>query len=247
MSDERHARAAELHAAGWGPKKIGLELGVSRNTVARWIDPVRAERDREHARKSKRRVSGTCRTCGKLTGYNGRPGKRVSDECIECLRARQHDERYWTEGRIVEAIAEWARRRGHAPTSTGWRSSVTDPDGYRFPASSTVVLVMGWATAVAAAGLPRPQAGWYSRTEEHLDRLRSPENIARLAEARRNRATPVSVLLDRIRDASVDGVAPPSGGAMVGTYDALKRRGIRWQDACEMAGVRARRPKAQAP
>ena len=56
---------------------------------------------------------------------------------------------------------------------------------------------------------------------------------------------PTEVLIQRIRDASVNGLAP-SSQELSSTYKQLRKRGIEWSEACVMAGVR-QRPKGRPP
>lgn len=68
----------------------------------------------------------------------------------------------WTRGRIIDAMAEWARTHGRPPRTTDWQK--TDPDG-RHPTMMTVFSRFGsWSQAIAAAGLGDDPASTRTRT-----------------------------------------------------------------------------------
>lgn len=49
--------ARRLSAGGWSNAEIGRRLGVSQDTVGRWVDPERAERKRRQQQAGNRRQS----------------------------------------------------------------------------------------------------------------------------------------------------------------------------------------------
>ena len=59
--------------------EIAAELGVSTTTVARWIDPDQAERDRERSRQSKLARRVPCERCGRPLSY-----QRTDGVCRRC-------------------------------------------------------------------------------------------------------------------------------------------------------------------
>lgn len=223
-------QARELHDSGLGYKRIAKRLGVSATTVRRLLDSDYAERMRVQSREAKRRRTGVCKTCGGVTRYGG--GKvPVSEECAECVRRRQHEERYWTRERIVECIQRFAREHGRPPVSSEWLYGDHGANGDGYPYCSTVLQEFGsWADAIEQAGFPRPRIGVYERTSEWR---------ARMSEARR---LPDEVYLDRIRQASVTVTLAPStmDKRVSSAHQILLRRGISWDDACRMVGAVSR-------
>lgn len=68
------ATAQTLRASGLSYSKIAARIGVSTQTVYRWLNPEYAERQRAVCRANKERYRGTCESCGAQTsGCNG-PG-----------------------------------------------------------------------------------------------------------------------------------------------------------------------------
>jgi len=94
--------SSRLHADGRGSKHYydrGCRCDECREAkrVARkkYRDRARAVRSPAYlkelatSREAKRRARGTCRECGRETGYHGK-GKRVSDLCHECSHTFTH-------------------------------------------------------------------------------------------------------------------------------------------------------------
>jgi transposase len=86
----QHARARSLRERGVPHREIAARLGVSRTTVARWLNPAYAERDRQRSREAKRRRRRPCERCGCPLSYERQDG--VCRLCqrgnATCRRAR---------------------------------------------------------------------------------------------------------------------------------------------------------------
>ena len=66
-------------------REIAAELGVSTTTVARWVDPARAQRMRERSREAKLARRVPCERCGRPLGY-----QRTDGVCRQCTIADAH-------------------------------------------------------------------------------------------------------------------------------------------------------------
>lgn len=66
-------------------REIAAELGVSTTTVARWLDPSRAQRMRERSREAKLARRVPCERCGRPLGY-----QRGAGVCRQCSSADAH-------------------------------------------------------------------------------------------------------------------------------------------------------------
>lgn len=66
-------------------REIATELGVSTTTVARWLDPSRAQRMRERSREAKLARRVPCERCGRPLGY-----QRAAGVCRRCSTADAH-------------------------------------------------------------------------------------------------------------------------------------------------------------
>lgn len=155
------ARVMHLRNLGLLQREISDRTGLSRSYVSQLLsDPYRIK---EVARKDSYR--GVCEVCGDPTNGSDGPGK-APRRCI-----RHATDPYWTEGVVLVAIQEWVRRRGRPPSSSEWDRQLTDPDGYRFPAKTSVYRSLKsshapfakWADAIEAAGFTRPRSGAYER------------------------------------------------------------------------------------
>lgn len=61
----------------------------------------------------------------------------------------------WSQDGVVRAIQRWAAQHGAPPRGTDWMRA-----GQEWPSRGTVVHLFGsWASAVEAAGFPRPRPG----------------------------------------------------------------------------------------
>jgi transposase len=67
--------------------EIAAELGVSTTTVARWVDPDQARRDRERSRQAKLARRVPCERCGRPLSYQ-RPGGVCRHCAIDDAHAR---------------------------------------------------------------------------------------------------------------------------------------------------------------
>lgn len=185
-------RVRQLDAQGVGYTHIARELGIPGTTVFRWLHPEYAEKSRRAALRAKKRRTGVCDRCGGQTKLNdGRHGSETHENgasriCVSCLRATQHEARYWTRKTIIQRLRQVATFLGRTPTSTdslicyGAKSlGLTDermaeaqaiPKHLRLPHTAMVAREFGsWVAATDAAGLPRAPRGRYrGRTRERL-------------------------------------------------------------------------------
>ena len=177
-----------LKGAGFTGTEIAIHLGLSHSYVYELLnDPNGAV-----AKERKHRYDGVCEICGcPIYGGNGRA--KAPTRCKTC--SEQTRERKWSRELIIEAIREWARRRGQAPKAREWRRQhIIDPDGYEFP-NATLVYSRGiyfdsWAEAIEAAGFPRPYPGRnYNQEPWSLENMREPGDSAPPPEPRPFRTT----------------------------------------------------------
>ena len=154
---------------GLGPKKIAARLGISVSTVSRWIYPDYNEKQKQAAREYKERNRGTCQTCGAPTWIG-------SKTCRGCQAQKLHQDKYWTEERVIEAIQRWASQHGQPPGARDWVRR-----GDHHPSMSAVYgphsPFPNWSDAVEAAGFPRPAPGWKKNDKrwdhQQAERLRN--------------------------------------------------------------------------
>jgi DNA-binding CsgD family transcriptional regulator/ribosomal protein S14 len=78
--DDLIARARSRRAQRATLTEIAGELGVSTTTVARWVDPDQARRDRERSRQAKLARRVPCERCGRPLSY-----QRAGGVCRQCL------------------------------------------------------------------------------------------------------------------------------------------------------------------
>lgn len=157
-SRKQHARQAQLlrEREGLNYREIGYRLGLSRSYVSTLFSDPDGSKDR--ARKES--YGGTCGSCGGPT-YGGSGRAKAPKFCAQCA-GRAYAK--WNRERVIEAIREWARRTGYAPTAGQWGANdgvhelPYAHDGYQFPWFNTVMFHFGgrWSDAIEAAGFPRP-------------------------------------------------------------------------------------------
>lgn len=163
-------RAAEMRRQGALQTEIAHRLGVSRSYAQQLLnDP-----DGSQARARKDSYSQPCPRCGEpMTGSGGLSA--VPDRCAACAASEQHEQRYWTRERIVEAFQAFAAVAGRPPASTDPHAAYNSQrfsderraDGdtarhaVRLPHPATVKQEFGsWPAAVRAAGFdPAPTGG----------------------------------------------------------------------------------------
>jgi transposase len=83
--DDLIARARARRAQGALLHEIADELAVSTSTVARWVDPARAQRMREQSRHAKLARRVPCERCGRPLGY-----QRTGGLCRHCTSDDAH-------------------------------------------------------------------------------------------------------------------------------------------------------------
>jgi Homing endonuclease associated repeat len=181
--DHLRFEAALLREQGLPFRYIACQLDVPESTIARWLRPGYAEKQRRLSREAKQRRRIPCPGCGKLIWY-------TSKTCISC-----HEHRYWTRERVVEAIQRWAAEHGQPPTASQWMHSGDD-----HPAATGIYGASGvfdsWNAAIAAAGFtPRrssPGPGRSTWTKEEAQRLRN-EGLTDAEIGRRFGVTPTAI------------------------------------------------------
>lgn len=215
---ELAASASNLRAVGLSVREIATELEISRSYAADLLsDP-----DRSKAKARRERYGGRCVDCGaKTDGSNGR--RLAPKRCASCTARFLSDNRYWNQDRVLAAIRRFAAEHGRPPVATEWLTGKHGRKGDGYPHVPTVIREFGsWAAAIEAAGFPRPSVGHNSRGKKNGPRIRTEE------------------LIQRILDASEVVHLAPSTADFGGTHNLLVRRGISWEEACEMAGVTPR-------
>jgi hypothetical protein len=108
------AEVARYRKMGLTHREIAKLLGISRSYTSDLdVDPLG-----EKGAARKKRYGRPCPDCGDpMTGCNGPAGPHP-ERCERCERIRIHEDRYWTQERIVEALREFRRLIGKPPTST---------------------------------------------------------------------------------------------------------------------------------
>lgn len=139
---ELRERAKALRQQGLLCREIGVELGVPKATVIRWLNPKIEKRGRVRSRKAKYSLKKKCARCK----------RRVSDTSTICMACYRANQKYWTAERIVEAIQNWTIEHGYAPTYLEWQRS-----GPGHPAISSIKegpdpSFRSWGDALRAAG-----------------------------------------------------------------------------------------------
>jgi hypothetical protein len=156
---------------GHGIKAVAKQLGISANSVRRYVDPAYAERQRRLSREAKQRRTGICRECGGETRYNGHRVNGPSSLCSTCLHRLQHEAKLWTRETVIAAIQEWEQEHGRPPSANDWLHS--DPEQH-WPNRGSVYRsgnhpgspFQNWADAIEAAGFPRPRMTFHGRKGE---------------------------------------------------------------------------------
>jgi hypothetical protein len=206
------SEVAKLRERGLVYREIADRLGLSGSYVAALaVDP-----DGSAERARKRSYRGRCENCGRRTdGSNGPAGAPTL-----CMRCYGPTTRYWTRETVIDAIVRFAKKNGRPPKATEWTNA--DPkNGY--PATSTIFSHSGspflsWADAIEAAGFERPRRG-KREGQQHWD---GPDDV-----------------IDALRVAAVDGLAPISGNDSSLRYAAVRFFGS-WRAAVAAAGLTPR-------
>lgn len=156
---ERAREALALREEGLLQREIAECMEISRSYASALLHDPDGSQDKTR----KASYGRTCENCGGSTdGSYGRA--KAPRYCAHC---QPHVTRKWTQERVIEAIREWARRRGEAPNANDWIRNTVDPDGYEFPARTAVYdsdshyahpNFQHWADAIEAAGFPRPSS-----------------------------------------------------------------------------------------
>ena len=227
---ERAAEVRKLKSRGLTNKQVAKRLELSPNYVSALVNDPTGERDRLR----KLNYRGTCRVCGgRTTGCNG--PKKAPTMCNRCHEKERHEQRYWTQETIVEAIHSFAKEHGRRPVSTEWLygSHGVATDGY--PNTATVLREFGkWADAIEAAGYERPHVGTKIR--------RRRSSVKKSTQKKQPEFVELSLeeLCAYLRKLSPWGVAP-STKKHESLRQAFARKGLTWRDACKESGVRPRK------
>lgn len=172
----------QLREDGFTHQEIADVLGISRGYVRDLIyDP-----DGSRARARKSGYRRPCPECGTLMdGSDGRTnGPKL---CGVCARRKQHEARYWTPERVLDAFARFVEENGRKPLSHEWLKRLHGD----YPYTSEVLREFGsWNAALTAAGLPAEPPGKYVRT---------PETRARMSAAQRARRPRMDTAEVRVR------------------------------------------------
>jgi DNA-binding CsgD family transcriptional regulator len=186
--DEKIAKARQLRKTGKTYPAIAAELGVSKKTIRRWLNPAEAERDRVSARAMKEKYRGECEICGSPTNGCGGPGT-AAKLCAACSSQRKHDERRWTPDTIYDALRRWAEEHGRQPHANDWHKT-----GAYHPSTNTVLREVGsWDQAIRNAGFESHKRQVGIETEEVV-RLYVDEELGSYLIADRLGITPSAVL-----------------------------------------------------
>lgn len=209
---ERLEEIRRLLREGWSQRQVARSLGLSYSTVREYLsDP-----DGSKQRQRRERYGAPCQRCGARTNGSNGYAKQAT-HCLPCQNELLHERRYWTRERIVAGLRKFAADHGRQPSATDLNAAGVAEHGY--PPVTIVQREFGsWSNGIAAAGF------------EALSRGRRTGSYAIATDD----------LIQQIRDASVDGVAPPCQPDMSNTYERLRYRGISWQEACALAGVTPR-------
>lgn len=164
------SRATRLRAAGLLQRQIADELNISRTYAQQLLD----DPDGAKARARKDSYRGVCEACGARTDGSNGPAN-APKLCDTCARRKQHEERYWTPERIIEAFREFEQAAGRppgaadaaipvAPSARRRLSAERIAEGLRYGRllPSNVIVARefgGWRQALAAAGMPAGPAG----------------------------------------------------------------------------------------
>ena len=161
---ERHTQIIEARARGESLADTAARLGISRSYYHELLnDPTGAK-----VEARRRRYQKPCPTCGKpMTGSNGHTG--APKLCARCDTTERTANRVWTHEAIIEAIKAFATQYGRPPVSTEWNPACSTKHRREadwaikregWPCTPTVIRRFGsWATAIDAAGFPRPHVG----------------------------------------------------------------------------------------
>lgn len=219
-----------LIAGGYTPREAAETLGMKVTTARALLnDP-----DGSEQRRRRQGYRGTCLTCGAATdGSSGRA--KAPTECRSCKAIREHEERYWNQERVIDAIQRWARVHGQPPAATEWlNAGMGISAGY--PSCTLVQREFGsWSAGIEAAGFPRPPIGYYRDESKRY----GPKSWRK----------PVAHYLECLAAIAVDGEAPAlNNGSRTMTpreregrrlWAALRYRGFRtWPEMCAAAGIR---------
>jgi hypothetical protein len=133
------------------PHKRKAEITRRTGFSKRYVHELFADPAGERVAMRRRKYFGSCKDCGARTNSGG---TKAPDRCADCAKAHREAHARWTPEAIVQAVRDWAwQHDGRPPRVEEWHN--TGPD---HPSSSTVILRMGWANALAAAGFkPRWQ------------------------------------------------------------------------------------------
>lgn len=218
MSESTMSEMLRLRDLGLPVHAIARELGVSRWSVLRALEPDRYHRQLARARALKEGYRGRCEECGASTsGCNG-PGK-APRLCSGCSHQKQHAERHWTAEVILDGIRRYASEHGHPPVSTLSSGQSLEPRPDYLPGLIPIFREFGsWANAIEAAGFTRPVVGhnlYGSKTKFDLESV-----------------------CERIRAFVAANGRAPSAREMNGEAQWLRRNGFGWRYLLVELGIK---------
>jgi hypothetical protein len=125
------ARRRYVHGV-FGIKRVAATLGVPTSTIARWVNPTYAERNRRASRLRKQRRRGVCELCGGETRYGGHGGSgNVSATCASCNASRSRERGIAERGhgstveRLLEFLSDGPKRYAEIADHLGDRRAQT--------------------------------------------------------------------------------------------------------------------------
>lgn len=142
---ENALRCRALRSLGLLEREIAAQTGLSRSYVNALLNDPNGDNDKSR----KDRYRGVCESCGARTdGSNGRA--LAPKLCISCSTAEQHEQRHWTQERIVEALQQVAHQTGVQPAAQEFLYGMHP--GFQSVPSMAIREFGTWREAMKAAG-----------------------------------------------------------------------------------------------
>lgn len=105
-SSSQLERARLLRARGLSRRQVAEQLGVSVTTLARWLDPSYASRERERSREAKRRRRRPCGRCAAPLSYDRSGGLCRSCQHQDALARHEQVARLYQSGLQFGQVAQ---------------------------------------------------------------------------------------------------------------------------------------------
>jgi len=152
---EVRKQARILREKGEIDVSIARQLGVSANTVRRWLSPDVYEKSLLQSRlyKATKQRRGVCIDCGGPTNWSK---EKPSERCRDCRLIWLEDNPRWSRESVIAAIKRWVEEYGRPPRSHEWKNR-----GEWWPSLNSVYGERGqpfhtWRGALQAAGYDTP-------------------------------------------------------------------------------------------